>query len=186
MNNAITLPNLISILRLIFVPGVVLAITESRLALAFWLFVIAGASDAVDGFIARHWNLRSELGAHLDPLADKALLVAIYVTMAVEDMVPRWLVIIIVSRDVLIVGAVLLSWVLGRKVAVKPQKISKVNTAGQIVLAGLLLAHDAYHLDIAGLRMVGIPAVAALTVVSGASYLWFWLKLMSREPDPGA
>ncbi len=105
-----TLPNLISILRLLLVPVIVTCIVSRNDQAAFWLFVAAGLSDAVDGFIARHFGLLSELGTYLDPLADKALLVSIYLSLGLTGSFPAWLVILVISRDILIIGAVILSW----------------------------------------------------------------------------
>ena len=85
-----------------------------RDAAAFLLFLAAGISDAVDGFLAKRFGMTTELGAYLDPLADKALIVSIYVTLGITGVIPRWLVILVVSRDIMIVGAVMLSWVVGQ------------------------------------------------------------------------
>ena len=81
--------------------------------IAFLLFLAAGISDAVDGFLAKRFGMTTELGAYLDPLADKALIVSIYVTLGITGVIPRWLVILVVSRDIMIVGAVMLSWLVG-------------------------------------------------------------------------
>jgi cardiolipin synthase len=181
VDRAITVPNLITIGRLVIVPLTVAAISEGRLDWAFWLFVVAGASDGIDGFIARRWNLHSKLGAYLDPIADKALLVAIYVTLGITGNIPAPLVILIVSRDLLIVGAFLLAWVMGKPVEVRPLPISKVNTAAQIFLAGVVLGDAAFALDLSALIQPAVIAVGALTVVSGAAYVWGWLRAMSAE-----
>ncbi|MBT9292252.1 CDP-alcohol phosphatidyltransferase family protein [Prosthecodimorpha staleyi] len=182
----VTLPNLITVARLIAVPMVVVAITEQRLDLAFWLFVLAGASDGVDGWIARRWNLRTRLGAYLDAIADKSLLVAIYVTLGIEGVLPRWLVILVVSRDLLIVGAFLLSWVMGRPVEVRPLMISKINTTAQILLAATILGDHAFAVDLLPLVAVGLWIVAGLTVGSGAAYLVGWLRAMSADSEAGS
>ena len=104
----VTIPNLITIGRLFLVPFTVWLIVQGDAVTAFWIFILAGISDAVDGFLARQFNLRSKLGAYLDPLADKVLLVSIYVTFAVLAEIPLWVTILIVSRDILIIGAVIL------------------------------------------------------------------------------
>jgi cardiolipin synthase len=185
MSPSVNLPNLISILRLILVPLAVAAISEDRLDIAFWIFVIAGASDGFDGWIARRWNLRTELGAHLDAIADKALLVAIYVSLGIGADLPRWLVIVVVSRDLLIIGAYLLSWILGRPVEVRPLAVSKVNTLAQILLAGMVLGDHAFTIDLAAAVRVGIWVVAATTAASGAAYLVGWMRAMAEPPRSG-
>ena len=110
---SVTIPNLITIGRLCLVPLIVWLILAPHPLAAFLVFIAAGVSDAVDGFLARQFNLRSDLGAYLDPLADKALLVSIYVSMAALGEIPVWVTILVVSRDFLIVGGVVLSWMLG-------------------------------------------------------------------------
>ena len=134
-----TIPNLITIGRLISVPILVMMILNGHWTLAFAIFVMAGISDAADGIIARRYQLRSELGAYLDPLADKALLVSIYVTLAIVAVLPAWLAITVVSRDVMIVSAILISRLMDRPVEIKPLLISKLNTAVQIAFAALVL-----------------------------------------------
>ena len=116
------------------VPVIVWAIASGQMEMAFVLFLIAGVSDAVDGFLAKRFNMASELGALLDPLADKALLVSIYVALGIWGAIPRWLVILVVSRDIMIVGAVIVSWLVDKPVPMKPLMVSKLNTVAQVVL----------------------------------------------------
>ena len=173
-----TLPNLITIGRLLLVPLIIWFIVADQPLAAFGVLVVAGISDAVDGFIARQFDLRSELGTYLDPIADKTLLVSIYVTLAVVAAIPVWLTILIVSRDFLIVGAVVLSWVLGEPSSVQPLRISKLNTVLQIVLAAVVLGDLAFAVDLAALSTALIYIVAALTVASAAIYLVEWVRHM--------
>ena len=149
-----TLPNLITIARILLVPFIVWLILIGRAHAAFWVFVLAGISDAVDGVLARQFNLRSDLGAYLDPIADKTLLVSIYVTLAVTGEVPVWVTILIVSRDVLIVGGVVLSWMLGEPTTMQPRRISKINTTAQIIFAAVVLGDLAFSLDLTLVRLV--------------------------------
>src|SRR6201985_2715286 len=97
------------------------AIASQEMAIAFFLFLAAGLSDAVDGFLAKRFGMASELGAYLDPLADKAMLVSIYVALGIADAVPGWLVILVVSRDIMIVTAVILSWLGDQPLALTPR-----------------------------------------------------------------
>jgi cardiolipin synthase len=174
----LTLPNLITIGRLLLVPLIIWFIVADQPLAAFGVLVVAGISDAVDGFIARQFDLRSELGTYLDPIADKTLLVSIYVTLAVIAAIPVWLTILIVSRDFLIVGAVVLSWVLGEPSSVQPLRISKLNTVLQIVLAAVVLGDLAFTVDLAVLSTALVYIVAALTVASAAIYLVEWVRHM--------
>jgi cardiolipin synthase len=176
-----TIPNLITIFRLFLVPVVIVMILQGRWSTAVVLFVVAGVSDAVDGFIAKRFDMRSEFGAHIDPLADKALLVSIYVTLAIVGVLPSWLAIIVVSRDLMIVAAVLLSWVMARPVKIKPLMVSKLNTAAQIGLAALLLCTMAFGVDASPLEEVAMVAVAALTIASAGAYVAGWLRHMTGE-----
>ena len=175
----VSLPNLITIARILIVPLAVWLIIGHQYGLALLAFLAAGISDAVDGFIARRYNLQSELGSYLDPIADKALLVSIYVSLAILQVLPNWLAIIVVTRDVLIVGAVLLAQVLGRPLEMKPLQISKINTVAQIAFAGAVLLALSSDLHLDSLLMAGAFLVAALTLASGAFYMRNWVRHMS-------
>jgi cardiolipin synthase len=183
--NAVNIPNTLTLARIVLVPLVVWLIITHEMLAAFVLFLLAGLSDAADGYLAKRFQWRTELGAYLDPIADKLLLVSIYVTVGFSDHLPAWLVIAVVSRDILIIGAFLLSWVLSRPVAVHPLLISKANTLAQIVLAGLVLAELGLGLGLHDLITFLIPLTGALTIISAAAYFWAWLKHMaSYEPEP--
>lgn len=170
---------MITILRFLLVPGVVFALLTGRMEWAFAGFVVAGVSDAIDGFIARQFNQRSELGAYLDPMADKLLLVSVFVVFGFMGELPLWLVIAAVSRDALIICAVLLSTVMGNPVAMKPLFVSKANTAAQIVLAAVVLAELAFQFEFGPGRVVLIVVCGLLTVASAAAYLVAWLRHMN-------
>jgi cardiolipin synthase (CMP-forming) len=178
-----TIPNIITIARLIMVPLIVVLIGQGRWGLAFTVFVAAGISDGVDGFIARRFNMRSEFGAYLDALADKALLVSIYVTMSVTGVLPGWLAIVVVSRDLMIISAILVSWLMQRPVAIKPMFVSKLNTGAQIAFAALVLGMKAFTLDAPALHTAGMVLVAGLTMVSAAAYLARWMRHMANDLD---
>lgn len=171
----LTLPNLITFARLCAVPLAVWLVIDHQLGAAFILFVAAGVSDAIDGWLARRRGGGNSVGALLDPVADKALLVTMYVTLASVNATPVWLAILVVFRDLVIVGGVIVLGLLGRQVVIRPLFVSKVNTALQIVLVALTLF-------LAGFGPRG-PAVAAglaaltwavgtSTLASGAAYVW--------------
>ena len=174
-----SLPNIITLGRLVLVPVVIVFIIQQDWTGAFLLFLLAGISDAVDGFIAKRYDLRSELGAYLDPLADKALLMSIYVTLAVEGVLPASIAVLVVSRDVMIMGAVMVSWLMDKPVTISPLYISKANTAGQIVLATSVLGGKAFGVSFGMWFSVMIYTVAALTIVSAAAYFVQWLRYMT-------
>jgi cardiolipin synthase (CMP-forming) len=176
---ALSLPNLITIARVLLVPVVIWAITSREMQIAFLLFLTAGLSDAVDGFLAKRLNMTTELGAHLDPLADKVLIVSIYVALGITDEIPRWLAILVVSRDLLIVGGVMLAWFLGKPVRVKPALVSKLNTVAQIVFACLVLAELAFRIDLQSVQTAIMALVAVLTLASIGFYVQQWVLHMS-------
>ena len=179
----LTLPNLITIARILLVPVIVWAIASGEMLFAFLLFLAAGVSDAVDGFLAKRLGMASEFGSYLDPLADKALIVSIYVSLGISGALPRWLVILVVSRDIMIIAAVMLSWLVDKPVTVKPLTVSKANTAAQIMLATLVLAQEGLKFNFSWLVDAAIAAVAVLTLVSVAAYVREWVRHMGA---PGA
>ncbi len=174
-----TIPNFITIGRLLVVPLVIMLIAQGSWSAAFALFVLAGISDGVDGFLARRYDMRSELGAYLDPVADKALLVSIYVTMAVVGIIPAWVAILVVSRDILIVSGVILSWVLDNPVEMRPFLVSKLNTFAQIAFAAAVLAAKAFDVSLTLWFDASMWTIAALTLASAGAYLAFWVKHMA-------
>ena len=175
------IPNLISLARILLVPVIVWAIASNEMQVAFGLFVVAGLSDLVDGFLAKQFRMATELGAYLDPLADKAMLVSIYVTLGIVEAVPRWLVILVVSRDIMIVTAVILSWLVDKPVKLKPLLVSKLNTLAQVLLAAFVLARLGIELRLELAIQVLTAMVAALTLLSIAFYLAAWVRHMNAS-----
>ncbi|HXY98710.1 MAG TPA: CDP-alcohol phosphatidyltransferase family protein [Stellaceae bacterium] len=173
------LANLITLGRLLSVPVAIWLVLSGEVAAAFWLFVAAGLSDAVDGFVAKRFDQRSRLGALLDPIADKALLVSMYVTLGIAGHLPTWLVILVVFRDALIIGGFLLVAALGQPMRWEPLLVSKVNTAMQIALIGVVLAELGLGLALHALVAVMVYAAGATTVISGAGYLVRWTRTLA-------
>jgi cardiolipin synthase len=171
------IPNLITLVRLLAVPLVVYLVLDGRTIAGFWLFVAAGISDAIDGFIAKRFHVSSLLGRYLDPLADKALLVALFVVCGYMDFLPGWLVILVVFRDVMIVGGAILFYFLDQPPTMPTLIVSKINTALQIVLVAAALAFRGYELDLALVQSVLEYLVAATTLASGLAYLVKWGRL---------
>ena len=178
----VTLPNLITLARLCAVPATIWLILHQRLDLAFYVFIGAGVSDGVDGWLARVRNARSALGALLDPVADKALLVSVYLALAGIGVLPDWLAILVVFRDLLIVGGILVLWVLGQPPAIRPLLVSKLNTCLQIALAAVALALAGFDFDAPGVLAAFIWATAATTLASGAAYVWSVLRHPRSAP----
>jgi cardiolipin synthase len=171
---AALIPNFITLGRLLAVPLAVWLMLTDRFEAAFWLFLAAGASDAIDGFLARRLGARSEIGAYLDPLADKSLLVSSYVTLGYQGFIDSWLVILVVFRDVLIIGGAILYQTLTQSLTMQPLFVSKLNTVLQIALIGFVLARLGLGIDDYDLTPWLVYAVAASTAASGAAYVTVW------------
>jgi cardiolipin synthase len=170
------IPNLITLARLFAVPVFVILLLDGDMTAAVWVFVAAGVSDALDGFLAKRFDAASTLGGYLDPIADKTLLLAAFVTLAILEEVPGWLVVMVVFRDLLIMGGALLYATLTNALTMEPLGISKLNTAIQVVLAAVVLARLGLEWDFGLLEPVLVYATAATTFASGMAYVWVWGK----------
>lgn len=168
------LPNAITVGRMALVPLLILVLKGQDFLGALGVFVVAGVSDALDGFIAKRWGFVTRLGAILDPAADKILLVSAYVMMAWLRLIPFWLVLVVVFRDLLIVGGYLVYTSLYGPVQMRPSHISKLNTFMQILLVVFVLAEKAFLWQVAYAEMFLVFGVLATTVASGGHYLWAW------------
>jgi cardiolipin synthase len=169
-NALLTLPNIISFARLCAVPAAIYLVLDGDWGAAFGVFVAAGISDAVDGWLARRHG-GTALGAALDPLADKSLMVGMYITLAAMRQLPLWLAILVVFRDVMIVGGLLLLWLYDHHVPIRPLAISKVNTGLQIGLVAMVLGLNAAGLVWPVVRQAAIWLVAISTGGSFAAYV---------------
>ena len=179
-----TLPNMISLARLISVPFNIWLIMIDHWRLALVVFCLAGLSDALDGFLAKRFNMQSRLGQYLDPIADKVLLVSVFIVLGVQQHLPLWLVILVVSRDILIVGGLFLLYVMDQLYEPTPFVLSKINTATQIVLAGAVIASIGSELAVlTPIISLLILAVAITTVTSGLAYMIEWWGRMNRLED---
>lgn len=173
---ASNLPNLISILRIVFVGPVVLCLLEGFYGWALFLFLIAGASDGLDGFLARRFGWTSRLGAILDPIGDKLLMVAVFLILASQGYLPWWLVSLVILRDVIIITGAVSYHTLIEQVDMQPLLISKLNTVLQILLVLVVL----YQLAAIGpalpaiLSQILVYAVLITTLASGVAYVVAW------------
>lgn len=174
----LTWANLVTVFRLLLIPVIVIALLSGRRTEAFILFLAAGTSDALDGFLARVLKQKSLLGAILDPLADKFLLDTIYILCAWKGYLPAFLAVLVVSRDVLIVSGFLILYLFVASPEVSPTLLSKINTTFQVITAALVLA--------------GIPSrflnpffalTASFTVASGLHYLYLAFKVFPHRPE---
>jgi cardiolipin synthase len=173
---------MITLARLLAVPVTIWLILNNFILTAFWLFVTAGVSDAIDGYLAKRWDQVTEFGKYLDPVADKALLASIYITLGVQGHLESWLVIMVVFRDVMIVGAVILYQTMIRGLEMDPLFISKVNTVAQIVLAALVLGSIGFDVDTRLFSEMMIGIVAVTTLISGLSYVVVIMGQKEKTP----
>lgn len=180
-----TIPNILTMFRIMLVPGFVIGFVSERIGLACALFVLAGITDALDGTLARLLHQRTRLGAMLDPLADKLLIVAGFLCLGIEGWVPAWLVVLVISRDVLIVGGLVLVnlWGVDVRSRIQPSFLSKCNTTAQISLIFLVLLERIGWVALPGLEWAMIWLTAALTVLTGAIYLRRGLALIPAGGD---
>ena len=174
------IPNIISVLRILLVLPIAYLLLDKAWAQALILIFIAGVSDALDGFLARAFHWQSELGSILDPIADKLLLVIIFVTLAYRGVIPNWLAFLVITRDIVILsGAISYQW-FTHDLKIAPLLSSKINTALQIVFVLALM----YHLAILSLPLKLMQllqiAVVITTLYSGVKYIICWTIYYKR------
>ena len=179
LSYTMNLPNLITISRLLLTPYIVWLLLIESYFLGFIFFLISGISDALDGFIAKRFNQKTLLGSYLDPIADKFLIVSAIVLLGYNGYVPIWLIIIIVSRDIAIFGAVIISWMLGANLRIEPLIISKINTFLQlfyIVMTFAVILNNKFLTElILSIHDVTTYLIAVSTILSWLFYLRVWL-----------
>ena len=179
LSYTMNLPNLITISRLLLTPYIVWLLLIESYFLGFIFFLISGISDALDGFIAKRFNQKTLLGSYLDPIADKFLIVSAIVLLGYNGYVPIWLIIIIVSRDIAIFGAVIISWMLGTNLRIEPLIISKINTFLQlfyIVMTFAVILNNEFLTElILSIHDVTTYLIAVSTILSWLFYLRVWL-----------
>jgi cardiolipin synthase len=178
------IPNILSLARLLSVPVAIMLMLDGSYALCFWLFVAAGVTDAIDGWIAKTFDARTALGAYLDPLADKALVVSTYLMLGWLGHIPAWLVVLVVFRDVLIVGGAMVAYFMMGDLHARPLAVSKLNTAIQIALVGAVLASLGLGFGHPVIVWLLVHLAAATTVLSGGAYLWQWGRRLARADGP--
>ncbi len=177
-----TIPNILTLLRILLTPAIVMAFIDHHLELVWIIFALAGCTDALDGFLARTLHQRSILGAVLDPLADKILLDTTYICLGLKGWIPSWLVVLVVSRDFIIVGGLGLLglWGVDVRSKIHPTLISKGNTAAQVALVILILLARTFGWDCHGYETVLLGFVTILTLVSGVHYLMKGITFFSE------
>jgi cardiolipin synthase len=177
----INIPNILTVLRILIAPMFVILLLRDLHGLALLAFVLAGVSDGLDGLIARMYNQRSDLGAVLDPIADKLLLTAAYVSLGVLAHIPGWLAVVVISRDVLIVTGIAVLSFCRIDFEIRPSRISKWTTAAQILTIGVALLN--FQLPAARFLHLLCWATALMTVISGLHYTYLGLGILQAGFD---
>ena len=176
---SITIPNLLTIIRILLTPLFVIFLIREHFDLALLVFVVAGVSDGLDGFIARYFNQRTTLGAILDPIADKMLLIAAFVSLGVLSVIPNWLTVVVITRDVVILLGVALFSFQNIDFEINPSIVSKLTTVLQVVTVCLaLLRFD--RAGLAELQMLFFWVTAFFTVLSGLHYIYIGMGILQR------
>ncbi len=171
------LPNAISLLRIALVIPILLLIINARYGLALALCFVAGFSDGVDGYLAKRFDWRTRIGALLDPIADKLLVAGTFIVLVYTDHIPLWLGVLVIFRDVVIVGGATVYNFLIRPVEGQPTRISKLNTALQLLFIIFVLSRAAFGWpDQITLTVLGASIVVTV-VISGIDYVWSWARL---------
>ncbi len=174
------LPNLLTLIRILLIPVFVIFIMNKQTSWALATFAVAGVTDGVDGLLARLTHQRTELGAYLDPIADKLLLSASYVTLAIIQLLPSWLTVVVITRDIIILLGLLVFLLTGHRPKLQPSRVSKLTTFFQISTILLVLFRE-YHPSIEVYSIFALYGAAVLTVISGAHYIYLGTQILNEK-----
>lgn len=168
------IPNAISLMRIALIAPILVLAVQGEFAWSLALFFIAGFSDGVDGYIARRFDWHSRLGGLLDPVADKLLMTGVFITLAWIELIPAWLAAVVILRDLVIVGGAIAYSIIVKPAPAEPTRISKVNTALQILYVLFVMSQAAFGWpDEISTTILG-AAVLATVVISGVDYVRSW------------
>lgn len=176
-----TWPNFISLGRLFTTPVLIWLLLSGRTVAAFYVFILAGLSDILDGILARALKDHSIIGSYLDPIADKCLLTGAFIALGVKGLIPIWLIIFVTFRDAMIVGGAILLILLGKKLRVQPLLISKLNTLLQILLVVYVMGEKVWSFNFSYMLESLTSLTALTTFISGAGYVVLWVKIMKKD-----
>jgi len=181
------IPNLLTLTRIVLVPVIVILLIQSSFFKAMIVFVIAGITDGLDGLLARVLNQRTVLGAYLDPLADKALILTSFVTLSILGVIPSWLSVIVISRDLIILVGISVLVIMDINFEVRPAFISKVTTTFQLLTILMVMVFLGFGIDFRAHAIDDIIywLTALLTMASGFNYIIIGLKMMNSTSSTG-
>jgi len=174
------LPNILTLVRVLLIPVFVILIINKSFLYALITFAIAGITDGIDGLLARITHQRTELGAYLDPIADKLLLISSYITLAIIEILPSWLAVIVITRDVIILVGFLVLTLTNHRPKIQPSLVSKVTTDFQISTVLLSFLKEYYPL-FNNLFTVAIYGTTLLTILSGAHYIYIGTRILNEK-----
>jgi len=176
------IPNLITLLRIMLVPVIVILLIQGSFLKALIVFIVASLSDALDGFLARFLKQQTVLGAYLDPIADKALLASSFVTLSVLHVIPSWLAVIVISRDLIILLGILVLSIMSINVEIRPAFVSKITTAMQLITVLLALSSRCFPIGIGEMWILAAYWITALfTILSGFHYMMRGMELINHD-----
>ncbi len=173
----INIPNILTTIRILLAPLFVILLLKDQFSFALLVFAIAGISDGLDGLLARYFDQRTVLGAYLDPIADKLLLTTAFVSLAVLKIIPGWLTVIVISRDILIVLGIAIFTIADINIEIRPSIISKFTTVAQLTTIFLTLLNP----EISGALIIKYSLfwiTAGLTIMSGLHYTYIGLNIL--------
>jgi len=176
------IPNFLSLLRIILVPVIVIFLIQDEYAKALIVFTIAGLTDAMDGTLARLMNQQTELGAFLDPIADKILLTTSFISLSIFHIIPGWLTVIVISRDFIILLGIMILSLMSVKYEIKPLFVSKITTALQIGTVFFSLFLKSFNYDIISHDLIIVLSwlTAIFTIISGLFYIFKGIKFLNK------
>jgi len=181
------IPNLLTILRILLVPILVILLIQRSFTKAFVIFLVCGLTDALDGFVARLMNQKTVLGAYLDPIADKALMISCFVTLSIRSVIPSWLSVLVISRDVIILLGIAVLTMMKIPFEVKPMFVSKVNTFLQILTITVALLYKSKLMAVDVFVLKGFFwATALFTILSGILYIFRGVRYINSANGTNA
>ncbi len=183
-NTTISIPNLLTLIRVLLTPLLVILLLRDMFPLALLVFAIAGLSDGLDGLIARLLNQRTILGAYLDPAADKLLLTSSFVCLAILNVIPPWLAVIVITRDVIILLGLAILTLTEKKYSINPTMVSKCTTTIQLLMV-LLSLYDPTHTQLVLMHPVMVWSTAVFTIGSGFHYIYLGMNILQETSNAG-
>ena len=170
-------------MRIAMVAPILMYIVQGRYGLALFLFFVAAFSDGVDGYLAKRFDWHTRIGALLDPIADKLLVGGTFITLVMTDLIPVWLAVLVIVRDVVIVGGATVYNFLIKPIEGEPTRISKINTALQLLFVVFVLSRAGFGWpDKIAITIIGAGVVVTI-VISGIDYVWSWARRARAQSD---